>query len=74
MYELGYEEPLKKVMDYVAGFSNLQIVGRYGTYKYNNMDHSMKTGILAARNLMGESHEISRVNLEQEYHEEKVIE
>lgn len=71
MYELGYEEPLKKVMDYIAGFSNLQIVGRYGTYKYNNMDHSMKTGILAARNFMGDSHDISTVNVEKEYHEEK---
>ncbi|MBE0429922.1 MAG: NAD(P)/FAD-dependent oxidoreductase [Thermoleophilia bacterium] len=74
MYELGYEEPLKKVMDYVGGFSNLEIVGRYGTYKYNNMDHSMKTGILAARNLLGESHDIHEVNLKKEYHEEKVLE
>ncbi len=71
MYELGYEEPLKLVLDYVDGFSNLQIIGRYGTYKYNNMDHSMKTGILAARNVMGGAHDISRVNLEKEYHEEK---
>lgn len=71
MYELGYEEPLEKLMDCVDSFSNLQILGRYGTYKYNNMDHSMKTGILAARNLMGESHDISQVNLEKEYHEEK---
>lgn len=73
MYELGYEEPLHQVMDYVDTFDNLQIVGRYGTYKYNNMDHSMKTGILAARNIMGESHDIRQVNLEKEYHEEKVL-
>lgn len=73
MYELGYEAPLKRVMDYVDSFENLQIVGRYGTYKYNNMDHSMKTGVLAARNIMGESHDISRVNLEKEYHEEKNV-
>lgn len=70
-YELGYEEPLEKIRDYIDGFANLQIVGRYGTYKYNNMDHSMKTGMLAARNLLGESHDIAAVNLEQEYHEEK---
>ncbi len=73
MYELGYEQPLRKVLEYVDGFDNLQIIGRYGTYKYNNMDHSMKTGILAARNVMGESHDISRVNLEKEYHEEKSL-
>ncbi|MHB1391138.1 MAG: NAD(P)/FAD-dependent oxidoreductase [Thermoleophilia bacterium] len=74
MYELGYEKPLKIVMDYVDGFSNLQIVGRYGTYKYNNMDHSIKTGILAARNLLGESHDIHQVNADKEYHEEKLLE
>jgi protoporphyrinogen oxidase len=74
MYEIGYEEPLKKVMDYVDSFENLQIIGRYGTYKYNNMDHSMRTGMLAARNIMGESHDISQVNLEKEYHEEQTLE
>ncbi len=71
MYELGYREPLEKVMDYVDGFENLQIVGRYGTYKYNNMDHSIKTGILAARNILGESHDFHAVNLEKEYHERR---
>ena len=75
MYELGYEEPLRKVLDYVGGFSNLEIVGRYGTYKYNNMDHSMKTGILAAHNLLGESRQdVLDVNRAREYHEEKVLE
>ncbi len=74
MYELGYEIPLRKIRDYIAGFDNLEIVGRYGTYKYNNMDHSMKTGILAARNILGESHDVWDVNAEKEYHEEKVLE
>lgn len=73
MYELGYEQPLEKVLKYMESFSNLQIIGRYGTYKYNNMDHSMKTGILAARNILGESHDIGQVNVEKEYHEEKMI-
>ncbi|MHB1002324.1 MAG: NAD(P)/FAD-dependent oxidoreductase [Thermoleophilia bacterium] len=72
-YELGYEEPLNKIKDYIGSFSNLQIIGRYGTYKYNNMDHSMKTGILAARNILGEEHDIDAVNAEKEYHEEKAL-
>ncbi len=74
MYELGYKVPLQKIRDYIDGFDNLEIIGRYGTYKYNNMDHSMKTGILAARNLLGESHIVWNVNAEKEYHEEKVLE
>lgn len=73
MYELGHEEPLQKIRDYIGGFANLQIIGRYGTYKYNNMDHSMKTGILAARNLLGESHDVGQVNVDKEYHEEKAL-
>lgn len=74
MYELGYEGPLNIIRDYISSFDNLEIVGRYGTYKYNNMDHSMKTGILAARNILGESHDVWDVNAEKEYHEEKVLE
>ncbi len=74
MYELGYEEPLRKVVDYVGSFSNLETVGRYGTYKYNNMDHSIKTGILAARNLLGEARQdVFDVNRAREYHEEKAL-
>lgn len=73
MYELGYEKPLQKIKDYIDSFTNLQIVGRYGTYKYNNMDHSMKTGILAARNILGEEHDLEAVNAEKEYHEEKAL-
>ncbi len=75
MYELGYEEPLRKIRDYISSFSNLEIVGRYGTYKYNNMDHSMKTGILAARNILeGDTLDVFDVNAAQDYHEEKVLE
>jgi protoporphyrinogen oxidase len=75
MYELGYEEPLRKIVNYIEGFDNLEIVGRYGTYKYNNMDHSMKTGILAARNILsGAQHDVYDVNRAKEYHEEKVLE
>ncbi|MBI5870045.1 MAG: NAD(P)/FAD-dependent oxidoreductase [Actinobacteria bacterium] len=72
-YELGYEGPLNKIRDYVDSFDNLEIVGRYGTYKYNNMDHSMKTGILAARNILGETHDVWDVNAVKEYHEEKLL-
>jgi hypothetical protein len=33
----------------------------------------MKTGILAARNILGESHDVWDVNAEKEYHEEKLL-
>jgi protoporphyrinogen oxidase len=32
---------------------NLQLAGRNGMHRYNNQDHAMMTGLMAARNLMG---------------------
>ena len=65
---------MQVVKEYLDKYSNLQCMGRNGMFKYNNMDHSMKTGILAARNILGESHDVMDVNAEKEYHEEKVLE
>jgi protoporphyrinogen oxidase len=68
-YVLGYEAPLAVLKEFVSSFENMQIIGRYGTFRYNNTDHSIETGLLAAKNVLGESHDLDRVNAEQEYHE-----
>ena len=39
-------------------------------HRYNNQDHSMLTAVLAARNIMGEKHDLWTVNEDAEYHEE----
>ncbi len=70
-YTLGYEAPLALLKNFVDSFDNLQIIGRYGTFRYNNADHSVETGLLAAKNILGESHDLERVNADQEYHEIK---
>ena len=70
MYETGFRPYYLSVKEYIGKFANLQIVGRYGTYKYNNMDHSIETGMKAAGNILGGFHDIDAVNREQEYHEE----
>jgi protoporphyrinogen oxidase len=72
-YTLGYEKPLKVLKDFVDSFENLQIIGRYGTFRYNNADHSVETGLLAARNILGEKHDLDRVNADKEYHEIKRV-
>jgi len=72
-YTLGYEAPLKVLKDFVDSFDNLQIIGRYGTFRYNNADHSVETGLLAAKNILGEAHDLDQVNAEKEYHEIKRI-
>jgi protoporphyrinogen oxidase len=69
VYDDGYREALSTIRGWLAGLDNLQLVGRNGQHRYNNQDHSMLTGILAARNVAGEEHDIWAVNLDEEYHE-----
>jgi protoporphyrinogen oxidase len=70
VYDGTYRQHLQVVQDYLTTFTNLQTVGRNGMHRYNNQDHSMLTALLAARNIMGENHDIWTVNVERSYHEE----
>ena len=70
VYDEHYRAHLGVVREYLAGFGNLQTVGRSGMHRYNNMDHAMLTGILAARNVLGAKHDLWEVNEEKEYLEE----
>jgi protoporphyrinogen oxidase len=70
VYNGTYAGYLQTLQAYLAGFSNLQTVGRNGLHKYNNQDHSMLTAMLAVRNLAGEKHDLWNVNTERSYHEE----
>ena len=49
IYSRGYQQPLKRVKDYLDTIYGLQVIGRYGSFKYNNQDHSILMGRLAAR-------------------------
>jgi protoporphyrinogen oxidase len=71
MYEDGYEKHLAVIKGWLSQFANLYCIGRYGQFRYNNMDHSMMTGILAARRMLGEDADPWSVNAEGEYLEEK---
>ncbi|MEZ4565023.1 MAG: FAD-dependent oxidoreductase [Thermomicrobiales bacterium] len=70
-YVIGYEKPLARIKAFIDELENLQIIGRYGTFRYNNTDHSIETGLLAAKNILGEHHDLDRVNADSEYHEIK---
>lgn len=61
-----------KVREWLDTFPNLYCIGRNGQHRYNNMDHSMLCGFLAARALLGEGDRsaVWNVNAEEEYHEE----
>jgi len=70
LLEVGYRRHYEVILDYLSRFENLQLVGRTGMFRYHNMDHAMETGIKAARNLMGERHNLLEVNCAAEYIEE----
>lgn len=70
VYDGEYRQHLDVLRNYLAGFVNLQTIGRNGMHRYNNQDHSMLTGILAARNILGEEHDLWEVNTERSYYEE----
>ncbi|MDP9366052.1 MAG: FAD-dependent oxidoreductase [Chloroflexota bacterium] len=72
-YVIGYEKPLNTLKAYIAQFENLQYIGRGGSFRYNNTDHSIETGLLAAKNVLGERHDLERVNADEEYHEIKRV-
>ena len=59
------------VRGWLDTFSNLYCIGRNGQHRYNNMDHSMLTGLEAVRVLLGLSPRSSlwSVNAESDYHE-----
>ncbi|MGD9852422.1 MAG: NAD(P)/FAD-dependent oxidoreductase [Nitrospirales bacterium] len=71
VYDQQYQDHVQTIRQYLATFSNLQTIGRNGLHRYNNQDHSMMTGVYAARNIMGAAHhDVWAVNTEKEYHEE----
>jgi hypothetical protein len=61
-------ETLRKWLE--VNVANVHPVGRNGMHHYNNQDHSMYTAMLTVENLMGASHDVWSVNVEEEYHEQ----
>lgn len=62
------------VREYLDSFENLFCIGRNGQHRYNNMDHSMLTAMVAVENIKNgvrDKSNIWNVNTEAEYHEEK---
>ena len=70
VYDQHYHDSLATIQNYLATFENLQTIGRNGLHRYNNQDHSMLTGVFAARNICGETYDVWAVNVEKEYHED----
>ncbi|HIS35096.1 TPA: NAD(P)/FAD-dependent oxidoreductase [Candidatus Scatousia excrementigallinarum] len=61
------------VKEYLNSIENLYCIGRNGQHKYNNMDHSMLSGIEAVNVIKNKLPKdiLWKVNTEKEYHEVK---
>jgi protoporphyrinogen oxidase len=67
VYDGGYLAHLATLRRGLAPLANLQVAGRNGMHRYNNMDHSMLTGLRAAENAMGARHDLWTVNADEAY-------
>jgi protoporphyrinogen oxidase len=70
IYAGDYQRHLAALRGWLGQFPNLFCIGRYGQFRYNNMDHSILTGRLAVRRMSGEAVDPWSVNADAEYLEE----
>jgi protoporphyrinogen oxidase len=62
-----------ELRNWLDRFENLLLIGRNGMHRYNNMDHSMLTAMVAVDNILEgrqDKSNIWAVNADEEYHEE----
>ncbi len=71
VYRRGYRQQVEQIANYLRSFRGLIPIGRYGTFKYNNQDHSILMGILAAENLLeNRAHDLWNVNTDHDTYQE----
>lgn len=72
VYSRGYRNALAPVIDYLKTIGNLWPIGRYGSFKYNNQDHSILMGLLVAENIChGAKHDLWSVNTDYDSYQEE---
>lgn len=70
IYFLGYTRHVDVVREFLQTKAGIQVIGCYGSYKYNNQDHSLLMGLLAAQNIIHQrSVDLWNVNADDDYHE-----
>lgn len=52
LYEVGFQRHLDAVSNYLEEFENFLTIGRQGLFNYNNMDHCLDMGFLAAKHIL----------------------
>ena len=68
VYTNGYKKHLKPIENFLSQQKGISVIGRYGAFKYNNQDHSILMGMLAAENILhGTNHNLWEINTDYEY-------
>ena len=65
---------IDKIKKYINKIDNLYCIGRNGTHSYNNMDHSILSGMICAKMIKENDHNLKKlwnINIDKSYHETK---
>jgi hypothetical protein len=73
VYDLLYQKKISLIQGKLRKYIGLHTVGRGGTFRYNNADHSIEMGLTLARKLLGDEVDHFDVNVENEYHEHRYL-
>lgn len=70
VYTCGYRSKMTIIQNALNKIDNLSLIGRNGSFKYNNQDHSILMGLLAAENIVdGSQHDLWQINTDYDYQE-----
>ncbi len=74
IYARGYKRHVDVITGYLDAVEGLSVIGRYGAFKYNNQDHSILMGLLAAENILeAKQHNLWGVNTDYESYQESAV-
>ena len=74
VYDRNYKNHLKPIEEFLSQIENLTVIGRYGAFKYNNQDHSILMGILAAERIAyNTNHSLWEINTNYETYQEEAL-
>ena len=74
IYDINYKKNLNIIKNFINLFQNINVIGRYGSFKYNNQDHSILMGLLVSQNIIeNKNHNLWEINTDYEYQEKAFI-
>ena len=71
IYDMEYAKKIAVIHEFLEPLKGVHIVGRGGTFRYNNSDHSIEMGLLLGQKLLGHDIDHMAVNTESNYQEIK---